>query len=148
MSRDPAALDRHPAPAADRISSGMAAFLLFTGPLAWFAQFCVGVVLTSWPCFPSEERRAIPITGYGWTGWAAVLILAGCSVLAALSGYLSWRKLQEVRDEKEGGHGTLAEIGHGRTRFIALWGTLLGVSFAAATLVTLVAFAMVPRCVG
>jgi len=138
----------HPAPHRDRLTGLGASLLLYTGPLAWFVQLNVGVTMTSWPCFPSMDRLDRPLPGYEWTRIGAVAVLVVCALAAAIAGFLSWRKFAEVREEKEGGHDDLVEVGHGRTRFIALWGMYLGLGFALATLVTLVAFLMVPRCLG
>jgi len=148
MTDDRQSVSHHPAPRADRLSTGMATFILFTGPVAWLVQLCVGAMLLSWPCFPDMARLAHPIAGYGWTRLAALLILLGCALLAAVSGFVAWRKLREVRDEREGDEGDLIHIGHGRTRFTALWGMILGWGFAVATLATLAGFALVPRCAG
>ena len=46
------------------------------------------------------------------------------------------------------GASTLMEIGAGRTRFLALWGMVLGVGFALAAAITAVAFIVLPRCAG
>jgi hypothetical protein len=40
------------------------------------------------------------------------------------------------------------EAGAARTRFLALWGALLGGGFALATAITGVAFVTLPRCAG
>jgi hypothetical protein len=138
----------HPAPHRDRLTGLRASLLLYTGPLAWFVQLNVGVMMTSWPCFPSMDRLDRPLPGYEWTHIAALAVLVASALVASIAGLLSWRKFVEVREEEEGGHAELIELGHGRTRFVALWGTYLGLGFALATLVTLVAFAMVSRCLG
>lgn len=148
MSREPSALSHHPAPKAERLSTPGALFLLFAGPLAWLLQLSAGFMLISWPCYPSDQRLASPIRGYGWTGTAAIAVLVLCTLVAAASGLAGLRKYREVQDEHGSGHEALLNVGHGRTRFIALWGAILGFSFAVAALVTLVAFILVPRCVG
>lgn len=148
MSRDSSALSHHPAPHADRLPAASAAFMLFTGPLAWFLQLCAGFMLLSWPCYPGNHRLADPLAGYGWTRLAALLILLACAILAATSGLFAWRKYREVQGERGGGHADLIHVGHGRTRFMALWGIILGTGFTLTTLATLVGFALVPRCVG
>lgn len=148
MSRDRSSLSHHPAPHADRLSTPAASFILLTGPLAWFVQLCTGFMLLSWPCYPGDIRLVEPLAGYGWTRLAALLVLLACALLAAASGAFAWRKYQEVREEREGGHADLIHIGHGRTRFIALWGAILGVGFTLTTLATLAGFALVPRCIG
>lgn len=140
--------DPHPAPDAEKLSTAMALFMLFAGPLAWFLQLCSSVVLLGWPCFPMMDRLAQPMLHYGWTRPAAVALLAIAMVVAVVAGVVSLRKLHEVSDEKEGGHRELIEVGHGRTRFTAMWGVVLSFSFAVAILLTAVPFLLVPRCVG
>ena len=148
MTREQSGLSHHPAPHGDRLSTGKAAFLLFTGPLAWFAQLCIGYGLMSWPCFPHDEKLMAPLAGYEATRAIALVLLLACAVLAAVSGFVALRTLREVKGEREGGHEDLIHIGHGRTRFTALWGAILGLGFAITTLATLAAFALVPRCAG
>ncbi|MBW8843010.1 MAG: hypothetical protein JF608_14660 [Sphingomonadales bacterium] len=140
--------EHHPAPHRDQLSGWTASVLLYTGPLAWLLQICVGEMMTSWPCFPDSDRRDAPIAGYEWTWTAAIIVLALCAAAACTTGVLAWRKFRDVREEREGGHESLLEIGHGRTRFVALWGAYLGLGFAVATLLTLTAFALVPPCLG
>ena len=140
--------DKHPAPHRDRLPAWLASVLLYTGPLAWYVQLNVGFMMTSWPCFPGMERRRVPLAGYGWTRAGAVVLLVLCAAVACAAGFAALAKLREVRDELEGDHAALAEIGHGRTRFVALWAACLGLGFALTTLLTLVAFIMVPRCLG
>jgi hypothetical protein len=118
--------------------------MLFTGPLAWFAQLCLGTALMSWPCFPYDQRLAAPLDGFGWTRGIALILLLACAVLAAVAGYVSWSTLLGIAARGDG----KPDPGRGRARFTALWGVLLGIGFSLATLATLVAFALVPRCAG
>ncbi|OJU22563.1 MULTISPECIES: hypothetical protein [unclassified Sphingomonas] len=115
-----------------------ASLLLCTGPIAWLVQLCVGAMMTSWPCFPETERRLAPLPGYRWTYAAAIALLVTCALAAALAGVMSWRRFAAAR-------GDATEE---RTRFIGLWGMCLGAGFALATLITLVAFLLVPQCLG
>lgn len=140
--------EHHPAPQRDKLSGWAASLLLYTGPLAWLLQICVGEAMTSWPCYPDMDRRTAPISGYEWTWTAAIVVLVLCAIAACTAGLFAWRTFHEVRAEVDGGHEKLLEIGHGRTRFVSLWGAYLGLGFALATLVTLVAFLLVPPCLG
>lgn len=140
--------DPHPAPHADKLSTGNAFFLLFAGPIAWFVQLCGSVALLGWPCFSTTDRFAAPVAHYGWTRGAAMLLLLFCLAVALGAARRAARKLREVWDEKEGGHQALIEVGHGRTRFTALWGLLLSASFAVAIAATAVPFLMVQQCAG
>ena len=145
MSRDPYAIDRRPPAAAVKLSSLTAFFIVFGGPIAWFVQLCAGEILTSWPCFPSMERLAEPVAGYHWTRAAAVVLLALCAVVAVAAGLLAfaiWRRVNHAAARQP------EDPAWGRTCFLALWGTMTGIGFAIATLVTLVAFIWLPRCAG
>jgi hypothetical protein len=141
-----AGLSHHPSPAAGRVSRGRLAFVLYTGPLAWFVQLCAGEALTSQPCYRAAERLGVPVAG-GTHGAALTLILI-CAALAALAGYSGLRLLREVDTEVGGDRTDLVEIGQGRTRFIALWAAILGFFAAVVTLATLVGFALVAPCRG
>jgi hypothetical protein len=142
------ALSHHPAPHRDRVPIWESVFGVLGGPLAWFVQFTVGYALASWPCFPADQRMPQPIEGYGWSTSAMVVALVAAVLVAVAAFWVSWRTLQRTRDEGRGDHTHLMEVGTGRTRFLALWGVLLGGGFAVATLVTAVAFIIVPRCAG
>jgi hypothetical protein len=117
------------------------AFRLWTGPLAWIVQLCVGEALVDWPCFPSAQRLLVPLTGYGWSGTVAAALLVMCAALAFVAGWQAWREWRGL----QGNHQLSRDD---RARFIALWGAILGIGFGVATLATLVAFAMVPQCLG
>lgn len=138
----------HPAPHGHKLSTGQAFFMLFGGPVAWFAQLCGSVALLGWPCFPMMDRYVQPIPHYGWTRSGAIVLLVLCLIVSLAAGMVSLAKLREVRDEKEGSHTDLIEIGHGRTRFTAMWGVILGFAFAVAILLTIIPFLTVARCVG
>lgn len=148
MSRDRQALSHHPAPQTERLSTPMTFFMLFGGPAAWLVQLCIGDALLSWPCFPSISKLSAPTPGYDWTGTAAWALLLAATGVALAATLLSGLRLRELKDEDEGGHAELMHVGHGRTRFIALWGVILGAGFAVATLATVAGFALVPRCAG
>ena len=76
----------------------------------------------------------------------AIMIAGVVIALAAL--WVSWSNLQRTRNERPGEHAHLMQTGAGRTRFLALWGVMLSGGFAIASLVTGVAFAVLPRCAG
>jgi len=140
--------DLHPAPHGDRLSTWLAFFILCAGPIAWLVQLCGSAALLGWPCFPMMDRYALPLPNYGWTRGGAIALLVLCLGVAIAAGLVSLIKLAEVRHEKEGDHADLIEIGHGRTRFLALWGVVLSFGFAVAMLLTIVPFLAVPRCAG
>lgn len=138
----------HPAPHARKLSTRLAFFILFGGPVAWLVQLCGSVALLGWACFPTTDRFLTPVVHYGWTRGAAVGLLFVCLGVSLASGFIALSAFREVRDEKAGGKSELVEIGHGRTRFTALWGAVLGFSFAVAIAATAVPFLMVAQCAG
>jgi hypothetical protein len=148
MNAASTSLSHHPAPLRGQVPKVLLAVCVAAGPLAWFVQLCAGYGLASWACFPHDARRALPLSGWNWTfpAMVALLVLGVIVALAAL--LVSWRTLERTREEAEGGHHHLMEIGAGRTRFLALWGTVFSAGFAIATLLTVVAFIVVPRCAG
>lgn len=142
------ALSHHPAPHRGRVSIGKLAFSVVAGPLAWFLQLNVGYALASWPCFPADQRMPSPGSEYAWSFPGMVGALFGAVLIALAALWVAWTILHNTRTEAPGDHRQLMEVGAGRTRFLALWGVLLGSGFAIATLVTAVAFIVLPRCAG
>jgi hypothetical protein len=148
MSADRASLTHHPAPQRHRVSAFESVFGLLGGPLAWFVQLCAGYTLASWPCFPLDEHRFLPQGGYGWT-WDAIVIVSLAAVVVALAAFVVSRRIfNRTRDEGHGGDKHLLEVGSGRTRFLAVWGMVLGIGFAVTTAMTAMAFFLLPRCAG
>ncbi len=148
MTAEPASLTNHPAPHRDRVSAFESVFGLLGGPGAWFAQLCAGYAMASWPCFPREEHHILPEAGYAWT-WAAIVAVSVVAIGVCLAAFaVSRRTYERVQGESRGSHQHLLDVGSGRTRFLALWGMVLGASFAVGTAMTLVAFFVLPRCAG
>ena len=148
MSVNDTALSHHPAPHRKLVAPLELAFGLLGGPAAWFGQLCVGVPLSNWPCFPRDQHVLGPLSGYEWT-WAAIGIVSLAAVVVSLAAMVvSGRVLRRTRTELEGDHVQLLDTGAGRTRFLALWGTIAGGAFAVASAFTGVAFFILPRCAG
>ncbi|KQX17658.1 MULTISPECIES: hypothetical protein [unclassified Sphingomonas] len=141
-------LSHHPAPQGGKLPGWKAFALIFGGPLAWFAQLNVGVALSSWPCFPHSDRLWAPIGSTNGSSGITLVIMILCIAVAFATGWLAQQMLRRVAHEEQGDHIELAEIGHGRTRFIALWAVILGYGSAIATALTFIAFLLVPRCAG
>ncbi len=136
------------APQAHRVKLHESFFGLLGGPIAWFLQFCAGYALASEPCFRGGARIAAPIPALQWTLPAMILSTAGAVAIALLALLVSWRAYRRTKDEAPGETAHLMEAGAGRTRFLSLWGVLLGSAFAVATAMTGVAFLTLPRCAG
>jgi hypothetical protein len=148
MNADNATLSRHPAPHRHRVSAFESAFGLLGGPGAWFVQLCAGYAMASWPCFPRDEHRFLPEPAYAWT-WSAIVAVSIAATIVSVAAYVvSRRTYNRVQDEGHGDHQHLLEVGSGRTRFLAIWGMILGAAFAVGTAMTTVAFFVLPRCAG
>ena len=143
-----APLTHHPAPKRHAVRLHESFFALFGGPIAWFVQLNVGFALASQPCFRNGERTVMPqwMPDWTWEAMIALMILA-CAV-ALLAALVSWRAWARTGDEAAGDHRHVLEVGSGRTRFLALWGVVLGTGSALATALTAVAFFFLPRCAG
>lgn len=127
-------LSHHPAPHRDVAGWPLLMFILAGGPLAWFIQLSVGYALTSCPVKQNPERGIVAI------------IYISCLLTALGALFAAYRLFGRVREEGEGDHRHLLEIGGGRTRFLALWGVLLSGGFAGATAISLLWLILVPSC--
>ncbi len=148
MSAHPTTVTHHPAPQRSRAPFVELTFGLLGGPAAWFGQLCAGFALSSWPCFPRDQRLVAAVSGFAWTWPATGLVSLVAFAVALAAMWVSRRILQRTRHEGHGGHTYLAQTGSGRTRFLALWGTIAGGAFAVATAFTGAAFFILPRCAG
>ena len=148
MSRPASSLSHHPAPHRERVTLLELAFGIAGGPVAWFLEFNAGYALASWPCFPGDHPLQLPMDGYTWSWPAMIAVLVAAVVIGMAALWVSWRNWQRTRAEQPGGHGWLMEAGTGRTRFLAFWGLMFAAGFAVTSLVTGIAFIVLPRCYG
>lgn len=119
---------------------------VFGGPVAWFLQLCAGYALATQPCFREGHRVAAPAANMQWS-WPVMIGCMIAAILIALSAFIvSFNAYRQNRD-RPGGIPILYD-GAERTRFLALWGIVLGIGFALITAFTAVAFATLPRCAG
>jgi hypothetical protein len=137
-------MHRSPAPRS-RALSGESVFGLIGGPLAWYGQLCAGYALASWPCFAKDQRSLAPLPGYAWTAHAMITLLIAGVVIALAAFIVSARAFARARQASA---DAATNSDGGRQRFLALWGMWLGASFAIATLMTAIAFVVLPRCAG
>jgi hypothetical protein len=148
MNAAPQGVSRHPAPHAEQVKLGEVFFGVLGGPLAWYLQLCTGYALASAPCFRDGIRVAAPLPTLQWTWPAMIVALLAGVVIALLALGISWRAFRRTRQQTASGSAHFLEMGARRTRFLALWGVLLGSAFATATAMTAVAFILLPRCAG
>jgi hypothetical protein len=146
-------MSAHPAPARSHVALSALWFGLFGGPAAWSIQTLVNLPVASHGCFPRLEPLSLPIVG-GLRGIAfAVSVLALIVCAAALA--TSARSWSQTRHEHQRATGSasehdpsqaLAETGEGRTRFMALSGVLLSLTFLLMSLVHTAALFLVRPC--
>jgi hypothetical protein len=144
MNTDP----QHPAPQAQKVGLHESFFGVFAGPIAWLVQLGLGYSMATQPCFIGGARGLAPAPGSQWTLAGMGVLMAGATVIALLSLLVSWSAYRKTATEARGDGPHLLESGGGRTRFLAIWGMLLGGGFALATVLTAVGFVLLPRCAG
>ncbi|MCP8937443.1 hypothetical protein NK718_02860 [Alsobacter sp. SYSU M60028] len=139
---------RHPSPHRGEVSGLAIAFAILAAPAVWALQVLLNYGLSSMACFPRDYPRTVLPAGWSWlptllaASTAVALVIA---VAAAWAGYRSWRR---TREEADGEHRRLLEVGEGRSRFLAAWGLWIGVLFAVAILFDAVGLALVTSCGG
>lgn len=134
-------MSHHPAPHRARVALWESALGLIGGPLAWFVQLSVSYGLAAEPCYSGPERGFENHAGAG-----IVILYVACLAVALAGALVSLRIWRRTRSEKSGSTGDVFELGEGRTRFLALWGMLLGGGFAAVILLNGIALLGVPAC--
>jgi hypothetical protein len=124
-----------------------AAFGVIGGPAAWFLQLCAGYWLADGPCYPGHERLLAPASSLAWT-WPLLIALLIVCALIALAAFAVSRSIhretlmvEAAAPEREGPPAA-------RVRFMAFWGMMFGGGFFMATLMTIAAYATLPRCAG
>jgi hypothetical protein len=125
-----------------------AVFGVVGGPGAWFLQLCIGDWLANGPCFSGSQRYLVPSHGLAWT-WPALVVLLLACVMIALAAFLT--SLRIYRTTPSGATVTttvVPSVNLARVRFMAYWGMIFGAGFCVATLLTAVAFVILPRCAG
>jgi hypothetical protein len=147
MSATPQSTTQHPAPKAGAMRLTESFFAVFAGPIMWFLQLTMGFALVTEPCFNAGEPAAVPgLVNRMHTAALGLVVLAWAVSLVA--AWVAWRAYQRTEDEGHGDHRHVMEVGTGRTRFLALWGVILGIGSAVATSFTAVALFVLPRCGG
>jgi hypothetical protein len=123
-------------------------FPLVASPLAWLVQLYAGYALASQSCFPGSERRLALPARLGWTRAAiAVVMIAAClvSLLALASALRSHRR---SRGETRLDLGEVIRTTAERTCFLSLWGIIFGAGAASGSVLTLLAYFVLPPCAG
>ncbi|ODR93391.1 hypothetical protein AUC71_05245 [Methyloceanibacter marginalis] len=134
----------HPAPHRERVLLAALIFGLLAAPLAWALQLVINYAASSYVCFPGD----VPHTGVGEDRvWMILLMVELVALAVAIAGAaVAERSWNTTRHETSGHAQAMVDVGHGRTRFLAMWGLMLSIGFALAIVFSLVGLFMVPLC--
>lgn len=120
---------------------------LFAGPLAWVVQLYSGYALASQACYSGSERRLTLPAHLVWTRAAIAIVMIGAclvSLLALTSSMRTYRRANEMRPDT----AQLLRESAQRTCFLSLWGIVFSAGAAVGSIVTLLAFFVLPQCAG
>ena len=120
----------HPAPHRDRVKSAELLFATLAPPLAWSLHLVANYAFASYSCFPDGTPQAVP----SFSGLRLLLVTIdvvsmAVAVIAVIISYRNWNTISEEMSESQ---SPMMETGEGRTRFVAIWGLLIGVGFFVA----------------
>jgi hypothetical protein len=136
----------HPAPHRRRVHLAILIFGAFVGPVAWGLHLLANSAIAGQVCYPG----AAPLIMRAPSETLLRMLLAGTGLVAiglALSGtYVAYRSWRMTREESEGSHHDLIEVGEGRTRFFAFAGLFSSLVFALVIFCDTVSVVMVPLC--
>src|SRR5438270_12724042 len=118
-SASSAMMVEHPAPHRHRVHLAVLIFGAFVGPVVWALHLFLNSAVAGQVCYPGSVPRLEHLP-------ALRLLLASSGTIAMLvaliGGYVSYRSWRSTREEREGSHHHLMEVGEGRTRFFAFAG--------------------------
>ena len=117
--------------------------LMLATPVIWGARLVANFTIASQICFPDGERLfALPArTNWVWPTLLAIdLIAIAIAALTIVVSYTVRRRARAVDATM------LLHLGEGRTRFLAIWGLIIGIGFLAAVLYDIVPLLVVPIC--
>lgn len=133
----------HPAPHRERVLLAALNFGLLAAPSAWALQLLINYAASSYACFPGGSPGSASGTGV----WTALLIVELVALIVAVAGAaVAWRSWNITRHETSGHAQEMVDVGHGRTRFLAMWGLLISIGFSLAIVFSLAGLFMVPLC--
>jgi hypothetical protein len=136
----------HPAPHRGRVA--LAAWLLglVAAPAAWALNLLIKYALVSYACFPDDTPLRSVGTGHDWVTAVCYGVEVGAFAIAAAALWVSYGNWSRTREESAGPIAHLAEAGEGRTRFLSLWGMLIGALVATSIAFGVIANLRLPAC--
>lgn len=122
----------HPAPQQHRVGLPALWFGLFGAPAAWAAQLISNYALFGHFCYPRDTPLASPT--FGGTRAVAIVVSAVLLLVAAAALFVAIHSWQATRYRRGAEHHEVAEIGEGRTRFMAMSGIIVSGIFVYGVL--------------
>jgi hypothetical protein len=136
----------HPAPQRERIGAFALLFAVLAPPLAWSIHLIVNFAFSSHACFPAAEPLNMPLAQFHWL-WGLLITIDIVSIaIGAVSIALAYRVWTDTLEERAESGPPLMEAGEGRTRFLAIWGILIGAGFVLAVVFDFVGLWILPIC--
>jgi len=126
------AAPQHPAPARHRVSVTALCFGLLAAPGAWIFSELLLYFISSRLC-TLKNPMASAFLRKGISPWFTIITVAAF-LLALIGVWVSLRNWLATREESHGSGHHLAEVGEGRTRFLAMCSMLASIGFAIAFL--------------
>ena len=133
----------HPAPHRQRVHIAVLLFGAFIGPIVWALHLFANSAIAGQICYPGPAPHLTHLPSLrlllGASGGVAIII-------ALIGAYVSYRSWRTTREEREGSHHDLMEVGEGRTRFFAFAGIFTSLVFALVIFCDTFGVLMVPAC--
>jgi hypothetical protein len=136
----------HPAPHRHRVHLAILLLGAFVGPIVWALHLFANSAIAGQVCYPGPAPRLTPSSAE-----ATLRLLLGSSgvvaiIIALIGAYVSHRSWRATREEREGSHHHLMEVGEGRTRFLAFAGMFMSLGFALVIFCDTVPLLLVQAC--
>jgi hypothetical protein len=138
------AAPNHPAPQQHRVGLPALWFGLFGAPAAWAAQLISNYALMSHFCYPRDTPLASPT--FGGVRPLAIVIAAILLLVAVAALFVALHSWNATRYRRDSEHREIAEIGEGRTRFMAMAGILVSGIFVYGVLMAGIPLIAMPVC--
>jgi len=123
-------------------------FALFAGPLAWILQIYASYALASEACYPGSQRRVTLPAHLAWTRPAIAIIMIAACLICLFALARSLRSYRRSAGEMRPGAAVVIRAGAERTCFLALWGIIFSAGAAVGSILTFLAYFVLPQCAG
>ena len=134
----------HPAQDRRRVSGRMLLFAMLAAPGAWFILELGGWAMASHYCGAAAPLSSPSLMRASMPSFAALTVIA--LVISVAGSVAAWRAWRRSRDEETGSAHELAQLGRGRTRFLALAACISSASFTGALLFHVIQMWLAPLC--